>query len=50
MAGIDVEEEKSVATYISPGGDVKDSFQFEMNTEGRGYFASRTPQENEGNV
>ena len=45
VVGIDIEEEKSVATYLSPDGDVKDRFEFTMNTEGYGEFATRIPKE-----
>lgn len=45
VVGIDVGEEKSVATYLSPDGDVKDNFEFTMNSEGYENFASRIPKD-----
>ena len=45
VVGIDVGEEKSIATYLSPDGEVKDNFEFAMSTEGYGNFASRIPKE-----
>ena len=45
VVGIDIGEEKSIATYLSPDGDVKDSFEFGMNSEGYQNFVSRIPKE-----
>ena len=45
VVGIDVGEQKSIATYLSPDGEVKDNFEFAMSTEGYGNFASRIPKE-----
>ncbi len=42
---IDIGEEKSVATYLSPDGEVKDNFEFTMNNDGYREFASRIPME-----
>ena len=45
VVGIDIGEEKSVATYLSPDGEVKDNFEFTMNNDGYREFASRIPME-----
>ena len=45
VVGIDVGEEKSVATYLSPDGEIRDEFEFAMNIEGYGEFATRIPKE-----
>ena len=45
VVGIDRGEEKSVATYLSPEGDVRDNFEFDMNTDGYSEFASKIPRE-----
>ena len=45
VVGIDIGEEKSVATYLSPDGEVKDNFEFTMNNDGYNEFASRIPME-----
>ena len=45
VVGIDIGEEKSVVTYLSPEGDVKDNFEFTMNNDGYREFASRIPME-----
>ena len=45
VVGIDIGEEKSTATYLSPEGDVKDNFEFTMNNYGYREFASRIPME-----
>ena len=37
--------EKSVATYLSPDGEIRDEFEFAMNIEGYGEFATRIPKE-----
>ena len=33
VVGIDIGEEKSTVTYLSPEGDVRDNFEFDMNTD-----------------
>ena len=45
VVGIDIGEEKSTATYLSPEGDAKDNFEFTMNNDGYREFASRIPRE-----
>ena len=45
VVGIDIGEEKSVVTYLSPEGDVKDNFEFTMKDDGYREFASRIPME-----
>ncbi len=45
VVGIDIGEEKSNATYLSPDGEVKENFEFDMNTDGYNEFASRIPRE-----
>ena len=45
VAGIDIGEEKSVATYLSPDGDMRDQFDFCMDAEGYAEFAKRIPRE-----
>ena len=45
VVGIDIGEEKSTATYLSPDGDMKENFEFDMNTNGYKEFASRIPRE-----
>jgi hypothetical protein len=43
VAGIDLGDTKSLATVLSPSGDVTDRFSFGMNEEGYVFFASRVP-------
>ena len=43
VVGIDIGEGKSFATYLAPDGDVRDSFDFPMDTKGYADFASRIP-------
>ena len=45
IAGIDLGDRESLATVLSPMGDVADRFTFPMNEEGYAYFASRVPKE-----
>ena len=45
VVGIDIGEEKSTATYLPPEGEVKDNFEFDMNTDGYTEFASKIPRE-----
>ena len=45
VAGIDLGDRESLATVLSPVGDVADRFSFPMNEEGYAYFASRVPKE-----
>ena len=45
VVGIDIGEEKSVVTYLSPEGEVKDNFEFDMNTDDYSEFASKIPRE-----
>ena len=45
VVGIDIGEEKSTATYLSPEGEVKENFEFDMNTDGYSEFASKIPRE-----
>jgi hypothetical protein len=44
VAGIDLGDRESLATVLSPTGDVADRFTFPMNEEGYAYFASRVPK------
>jgi hypothetical protein len=41
VAGIDLGDRESLATVLSPVGDVTDRFSFPMNEEGYAYFTSR---------
>ncbi len=45
VVGIDIDEEKSTVTYISPEGKVKENFEFDMSTDGYIEFTSRIPRE-----
>ncbi|MGA3295944.1 MAG: transposase [Candidatus Bathyarchaeia archaeon] len=45
VAGIDLVDRESLATVLSPIGDVADRFSFPMNEEGYTYFASRVPKD-----
>ena len=45
VVGINIGEEKSVATYLSPDGEVKDNFEFTMNNDEYNEFVSRIPME-----
>jgi transposase len=45
IAGIDLGDRESLATVLSPMGDVTDRFTFPMNEEGYAYFASRVPKD-----
>ncbi|MGC8506628.1 MAG: hypothetical protein ACP5NK_08060, partial [Thermoplasmata archaeon] len=45
VVGIDIGEEKSTVTYLSPEGEMRDNFEFDMNTDGYNEFASRIPRE-----
>ena len=44
VAGIDLGDRESLATVLSPIGDVADRFVFPMNEEGYAFFASRVPK------
>ena len=43
--GIDIGEKESVATYMSPSGDVIEQFAFPMNPEGYKEFREKIPSE-----
>ena len=45
VVGIDIGEEKSTVTYLSLKGEVKENFEFDMNTDGYIEFTSRIPRE-----
>ncbi|MGA3297045.1 MAG: transposase [Candidatus Bathyarchaeia archaeon] len=45
VAGIDLGDRESLATILSPIGDVTDRFSFPMTEEGYAFFASRVPKE-----
>ena len=45
VAGIDLGDRESLATVLSPIGDVADRFSFPMNEEGYSLFASRVPKD-----
>ena len=44
VAGIDLGDRESLATVLSPIGDVADRFTFPMNEEGYAFFATRVPK------
>ena len=44
VAGIDLGDRESLATVLSPIGDVADRFTFHMNEDGYAFFASRVPK------
>ena len=40
VVGIEIGEKKSVVTYLSPEGEVRDNFEFTMNNDGyTGFFS-----------
>jgi hypothetical protein len=41
VVGIEIGEKKSVVTYLSPEGEVRDNFEFTMNNDGYTGFAPR---------
>ena len=43
--GIDIGEKESVATYMSPSGDIIEQFTFSMNSEGYKEFREKIPSE-----
>jgi len=45
VAGIDLGDRESLATVLSPMGDVADRFTFPMNEEGYTLFAGRVPKD-----
>jgi transposase len=45
ITGIDLGERSSVATVLSPDGEIKDRFSFSMNQEGYAQFSSRVPKD-----
>jgi hypothetical protein len=45
VAGIDLGDRESLATVLSPVGDVTDRFSFPMNEEGYAFFSSRVPKD-----
>jgi len=45
VVGIDLGDTRSLATILSPSGDVADRFSFAMNEEGYAYFANRVPKD-----
>ena len=45
VAGIDLGDRESLATVLSPIGDITDRFTFPMDEEGYTYFASRVPKQ-----
>ena len=45
VAGIDLGHRESLATVLSPVGDVADRFSFPMSEEGYAFFARRVPKE-----
>ena len=45
VVGMDIGEEKSVATYLSPDGEVKGNFEVAMDNYGYREFASRITME-----
>ncbi len=45
VVGIDIGEKESVATYMSPSGDILDHFSFEMSDNGYNLFKEKVPDE-----
>jgi len=45
VAGIDLGDRESLATVLSPVGDVADRFSFSMNEDGYAFFSSRVPKD-----
>ena len=45
VVGIDIGEKESVATYMSPSGDILDYFNFSMNDSGYDEFKKKIPSE-----
>ncbi len=45
VAGMDLGDRESLATVLSPTGEVVDRFRFAMNDEGYALFASRVPRD-----
>jgi len=45
VVGIDLGNDESTVTMLSPDGDVTDRFSFSMNDDGYSIFASRVPRE-----
>ena len=43
--GIDIGEKESVATYMSPSGDIIEEFTFSMNSDGYKEFREKIPSE-----
>ena len=43
--GIDIGEKESVATYMSPSGDIIEEFTFSMNSDGYREFREKIPSE-----
>jgi len=50
VAGIDLGDRESLATVLSPVGDVADRFSFPMSEERYAFFASRVPKNARGSV
>ena len=45
VAGIDLGERESFATYMAPDGDIREQFKFSMNRDGYARFAEKIPKE-----
>jgi hypothetical protein len=45
IAGIDLGDSASLATLLTPRGDVADRFCFQMNDEGYTLFANKVPRD-----
>ena len=45
VAGIDLGERESFATYMAPDGDLREQFSFSMNRDGYAKFAEKIPKE-----
>ena len=45
VAGIDIGERESLATYMAPDGDLGEKFSFSMNPDGYARFSEKIPKE-----
>ena len=47
VAGIDIGERESLATYMAPDGDLGEKFSFSMNPDGYARFSEKIPRKRE---
>ena len=47
VAGIDIGERESFATYMAPDGDLGEKFSFSMNPDGYARFSEKIPRKRE---